>query len=178
MFEGPEELLDGLDLTPPALSLEPEPGLEAARVASPAHARATLVAEADEAEDLRRRITGPISGPDYEMSLDEISAPEPMEEITLDSEPLPTFEPESEPDPFDPTMAPLALDEAQELPPPVPARSAATVASRSGRRSEPPPLVIEVEAGGTDVTVPVELHVEPGVEQVIVNLRLVLSIQR
>jgi signal recognition particle receptor subunit beta len=174
--QSPEELLDGLDLTPPALDLEPEPGLENASAASAARARSTLVAEADEAAELRRQIQGPISGPDYEVSLEEISPPEAMEEITLDSEPLPTFEPEGEGE-SEPTMEPLTLDEAQDPLPPMPVRPAVPRAHPAPASSRAP-LVIEVEAGRTDVAVPIELRVEPGVEEVSVNLRLVFKIRR
>ena len=45
-------------------------------------------------------------------------------------------------------------------------------------RSSESPLVIEIEAGRTDITVPVELRVEPGVEEVSVNLRLVFKVRR
>jgi signal recognition particle receptor subunit beta len=178
--ESPEELLDSLDLTPPA-ALEGEPGPAVGVATAAARAQSTLVAEADEAEDLRRRIKRPISGPDYEVSFEAGEGPEVVEEITLDSEPLPVFEPEAEPDVSEPTMAPLSFDE----PPPPQARSAPSgvsppiaVNARNGRAPEPAALSIEVEAGRTDVTVPIELHVEPGVEQVQVNLRLVFNIRR
>jgi len=172
----PEELLDSLDLTPPAV-LEAEP--VAAGVASATQARSTLVADFDEAEDLRRRIRRPMSEPEYEVNLEEVQAPESVEEITLDSEPLPVFEPEAEPDAAEPTMAPLSFDE----PPPPPRPSAASTpavaaAGRSSRSSESTALSIEVEAGRSEVSVPIELHVEPGVEQVQVNLRLVFNIRR
>jgi signal recognition particle receptor subunit beta len=175
--QSPEELLDGLDLTPPAPDLEPSP--TGVRAAALAQARSTLVAEADEAEELRRQIKGPISGPDadYEVNLEEIAPPEAMEELTLDSEALPTFEPEEEPDGSEPTMAPLALDEPDGLPVAVPTRAAAASVSAPLRTSERP-LVIEVESGRTDVLLPIELNVEPGVEQVSVNLRLVFNIRR
>jgi signal recognition particle receptor subunit beta len=179
--ESPEELLDGLDLTPPAQAFEPVPSMEPAAVAaSPARARSTLVAEPDEAEDLRRRITRPMSESDYEVNLEEISPPEPMEEITLDSEPLPTFAPEAEPESLDSeaTMSPLSLDEVQDVedfPPPL---SAPFLEPPTVRSAGPEPLVIEVEAGRTEVTVPMEVSIEPGVEQVSVNLRLVFKIRR
>ena len=182
MPQSPEELIDGLDLTPPALS--PEPAPQPMAVAAPAQARSTLVVEADEAEDLRRRITRPISGPDYEVNLEEVSPPEMMEEITLDSEPLPTFEPEEEPDSAEPTMAPLSLEEAEEVeeveepPEPEPVRAPPSFLSPAPRTSQPPPLVIEVEAGRNDVTLPIELNIEPGVEHVSLNLRLVFNIRR
>ena len=145
MPQSPEELLDGLDLTPPAMSQDPEPALEAAAFASPGQARSTLVAEADEAEDLRRRITRPISTPDYEVNLEEVSPPEAMEEITLDSEELPTFEPEEEPDSAEPTMAPLSLEvteetEIEEPLEPEPLRAAPPVVSRAARTTSQPPL--------------------------------------
>ncbi len=179
--ESPEELLDGLDLTPPAMALEPAPSMEPAVAApSSARARSTLVAEPDEAEDLRRRITRPISESDYEVNLEEISPPEPMEEITLDSEPLPTFEPEAEPEVFEPetAMSSLSLDEVQEvedLPAP---ESAPAAEPPAFRPAGPAPLVIEVEAGRTEVMVPMELSIEPGVDEVSVNLRLVFKIRR
>jgi signal recognition particle receptor subunit beta len=177
--ESPEELLDGLDLTPPALNLEPAPSMEPAVVA-PSPARSTLVAEPDEAEDLRRRITRPISESDYEVNLEEVSPPEPMEEITLDSEPLPTFEPEAEPEALETesSMSSLSLDEVEEvedLPPPEPEPSWPAPAVRSVGLE---PLVIEVEAGRNEVTVPMEVSIEPGVDQVSVNLRLVFKIRR
>jgi signal recognition particle receptor subunit beta len=178
--ESPEELLDGLDLTPPAIGLEPEPVLGSVAGASTAQGRSTLVAEADEAEDLRRQIKGPISGPDYEVNLEELSPPaEPMDEITLDSEPLPIFEPEAEALDADPTMAPLPLDEPEDPPLPLPVRVPPPVPPPQPVRSvEPRPLVIEVEAGRTDLAVPIELHVEPGVEEVNLSLRLVFKIRR
>jgi signal recognition particle receptor subunit beta len=182
--QSPEELLDGLDLTPPALEVEAAPPALAASSLAQAQARSTLVAEADEAEELRRQIKGPIS-PDYEVNLEEISPPEAMEELTLDSEPLPTFEPEGEPD-AEPTMAPMTLDEPEpeDLPPllptPLPVRQAPAPVSPPVRvrAAEPAPLVIEVEAGRSDVVLPIELNIEPGVEQVSVNLRLVFNIRR
>jgi mutual gliding-motility protein MglA len=177
--ESPEELLEGLDLTPPAIGLTPEPVLEAVGTRSSAQARSTLVAEADEAEELRRQIKGPISGPDEEVNLEDLSPPEPMEEITLDSEPLPTFEPESDALDADPTMAPLSLDEPPEPPPPLPPMRVPPAAPVPRSRSlDSRPLVIEVEAGRTDLAVPIELHVEPGVEEVSLSLRLVFKIRR
>jgi signal recognition particle receptor subunit beta len=176
MPQSPEELLDGLELTPPAAAMEPEPALEAVKAAAPAQARSTLVAEADEAEDLRRRITRPISTPEYEVNLEEVSPPESMEEITLDSEPLPTFEPEAEALDSEPDMAPVSFDEPRETPPERKAAAPVTYPARSS--SEPAPIVIEVEAGGNEVAVPIELNVEPGVEHVSLNLRLVFNIRR
>jgi hypothetical protein len=154
--------------------------MEPAAAPSAKPARSTLVAEPDEAEDLRRRITRPISESDYEVNLEEVSPPEPMEEMTLDSEPLPTFEPEAEPDGLEPdsTMSSLSLDEVQEVedfPAPLAAPPWQAPAVRS---AGPEPRVIEVEAGRTDVMVPVEVSIEPGVEQVSVNLRLVFKIRR
>ena len=146
--------------------------------ASTAHARSTLVAEADEAEDLRRRITRPISEPDYEVNLEEVSLPEAMEEISLDSEPLTTFEPEGDGEEAEPTLAPSSLSEPEDLPPPEPARPAPAPVPYAPRSSEAAPLVIEVEAGRNDVTLPIELNIEPGVEQVSLNLRLVFNIRR
>jgi mutual gliding-motility protein MglA len=176
--QSPEELLDGLELTPPAAAPEPEPVLEVVAAATPARARSTLVAEADEAEDLRRRITRPISGADFEVNLEEVRPPEPMEEITLDSEPLPTFEPESEALDPEPSMAPVSFDEPEE-PPRAPVRRAPPPAAYPARSSsEPAPIVIEVEAGGNEVSVPIELNIEPGVEHVSLNLRLVFNIRR
>ena len=180
--ESPEELLDGLDLTPPALALDPPPSMESAIAPSAKPARSTLVAEPDEAEELRRRITRPISESDYEVNLEEVSPPEPMEEMTLDSEPLPTFEPEAEAEAEglepDSTMSSLALDEVQEVED-LPAPMAAPPWQAPVIRSVgPEPLVIEVEAGRTEVMVPVEVSIEPGVEQVSVNLRLVIKIRR
>jgi signal recognition particle receptor subunit beta len=186
--QSPEELLDGLDLTPPALETEPEPRREAMGAAVPVQARSTLVAEEDEAEDLRRRIMRPMSEPDYEVNLEEISPP--VEEVTLDSEPLPTFEPEGENEESEPTLATMSLDDAQDLPPSnfappnfapttlTPTTLTPPTLSHSARPSEPAPLVIEVEAGRTDVTVPIELEVEPGVDQVSLNLRLVFKVRR
>ena len=114
------------------------------------------------------------------MNLEELSPPEPMEEITLDSEPLPTFEPESDALDSDPTMSPLSLDEPEEAPAPAPppVRLPSTTAPQRIRASDRPPLVIEVEAGRTDLAVPIELHVEPGVEEVSLSLRLVFKIRR
>jgi signal recognition particle receptor subunit beta len=160
--EGPEELLDSLDLTPPAM-LDVEPALVPA-----APPRSTLVAEADEAEDLRRRIKGPISEPEYEVSFEVPAAPEPVEEITLDSDPLPTLHPE--PEPPEPTFAPLSLDEPALPPAPRPV----AVPARGPRRADPAPLTIEVEAGRSEVTVPLELEVEPGVERVRLDLRIAI----
>jgi len=181
----PEEMLDSLDLTPPAV-LEAEAEPVAVGVASAAQARSTLVADFDEAEDLRRRIRRPMSEPDYEVNLEEVQASEPVEELTLDSDPLPVFEPEAEPDASEPTIAPLSFDEppppsAASTPTPTPTPTpvaAAVAAGRSLRSSESAALSIEVEAGRTDVSVPIELHVETGVEQVQVNLRLVFNIRR
>jgi hypothetical protein len=150
--------------------------------ASAGRAQSTLVAEVDEAEDLRRRIKRPISGPEYEVNLEEVEVPEPMEEITLDSEPLPVFEPEAEPGGPEPTLAPVSFEPpappAPFAPVPVLQAPAAVPGARISRASEPAPLTIEVEAGRTDVSVPIELQVEPGVEEVAVNLRLLFKIRR
>jgi hypothetical protein len=91
---------------------------------------------------------------------------------------LTTFEPEGDGEEAEPTLAPASLSETEDLPPPELARPAPAPVPYSARSSEPAPLVIEVEAGRNDITLPIELNIEPGVEQVSVSLRLVFNIRR
>jgi signal recognition particle receptor subunit beta len=178
--ESPEEMLESLDLTPPA-------ELEAGQAtAAAARSQSTLVADVDEAEDLRRRIKRPISGPDdYEVSFEALPSPEPVEEFTLDAEQLPTLEPEAELDTPEPTIPPLAFDEPAPSPPvalvppaPPPPAPIPVPAAASVRAAGPTQVSIEVEAGRTEVTVPIALNVETGVNRFEVNLRLIVNIRR
>jgi len=182
MAQSPADLLDNLDLTPPAVDMEAGPSGRAGN-GGPPRAESTLVASADEAEAIRRRIAKPGPSPDFEVDLE--AGEEAVEEITLDSEPLPALEPE--PEALDePTLPPVSFDEEPALtpPPPPPApppgapyRSAGGTVW-NGVQTEAAGMALEVEAGRSDIVVPIELRVEPGVERILLSLRLTINLRR
>ncbi len=168
-MQSPEDLLEELDLEPTSEIDEP---LELPKT----NPRTTLVTAKKEAEDLRRRIGMPA---ELEVDLEEAEEDTDLEEIDLDDHPLAGL------DGFD-TPAPAA---ARPSPPAAPPRAAAPPSRSDPRpavsfpaaatpKAAPATVTVEVEPGQREVTVPVEVALEPGGGPVILNLRIVLRPRR
>jgi hypothetical protein len=183
MAQSPADLLDNLDLTPPAVDMDAGPEVRPTNGGG-TRAEHTLVAGADEAEAIRRRIAKPASISDFEVDLEAEGSEEAVEEISLDEGPLPALEPE--PEALDePTLPSVSFDEDPEPPPlpapppppPAPRRSAGGTVW-NGVQTEAAGLTLEVEAGRSDIVVPIELRVEPGVDRIQLSLRLNINLRR
>jgi signal recognition particle receptor subunit beta len=174
--QSPEDLLDSIDLTPPAV------GMEFDTAPRSATADSTLIADARDAEEIRRRIArpAPAPAPDFEVNLEdptEATMEEHMEEISLDGDAaLPDLEPEPEAT-DEPTLPPMSFDdppanEPEPVPPPPPPAAWSVTQAETAR------VALDVEAGRTDLVVPIELDVEPGVERIALTLRLSIKLRR
>jgi signal recognition particle receptor subunit beta len=138
----------------------------------------TLISTPDEAQDLRRRISLPSA--DFDVNLEAIEEEEDeIEEISLESEPLPPLRRSIPPSPGPlppPPRAPVTAPLIAPAPVPAPPRHTAPPPSFAS----PPPIEVEVEGGSSqaEVAVPIELNLEPGTTQVNLSLRLILKIKR
>src|SRR5262245_841069 len=152
----PEDLPGELDLEPAVEEAPPEP---------PRNPRTTLVAGKRETEDLRRRIGMPA---ELEVTLDEAPVAEEAEELSFEVDPVSGIEtleeapappPPPPPPPAPPRPAfvapqgngPLPVPMAPPVPPPPPPRAERSAAT-----------TVEVEPGQSEVTVPIEIALEPG----------------
>ncbi|HWW94545.1 MAG TPA: hypothetical protein VN375_14350, partial [Vicinamibacteria bacterium] len=139
---------------------------------------ATLISTPEEAQDLRRRISIPSA--DFDVNLEAIEEEEDeIEEISLESEPLPPLRRSVPPSPGPlppPPRAPVTAPVIAPAPVPTPPRHTAL----PPRSASPPPIEVEVEGGSSqaEVAVPIELNLEPGTTQVNLSLRLILKIKR
>jgi hypothetical protein len=135
-----------------------------APIRSPEPKGGTLISTPDEAQDLRRRISMPSA--DFDVNLEAIEEEEDeIEEISLESDPLPPLRRAVLPSPGPLPAPPRA---------PVPAPAATPP-----RPASPAPIEVEVEARSAqaEVSVPIELSLEPGTTQVNLSLRLILKIK-
>ena len=183
----PNEMLDGLDLTPAAISLDDVDSLDPypSRGAKGPATKGRAMFDPDEEE-----------APAAPLELAPEPAREQFDEISLDSEPLPALEPEAEPESLDgPTLAPLAFDndplpslepeaepESFDDPPPAPIAfdmSLPDDVSPAAAESvaETAAVTIDVARGQTEVSLPIELNLAPGVRRVEIALRLTLNIR-
>jgi signal recognition particle receptor subunit beta len=147
----------------------------------------TLISTPDEAEDLRRRITMP--SVDFDVNLEAIEEEEDeIEEISLDSEPLPPVRRPVPPQPAPPRApAPVAPQPVAPLPAapqrvaPLPATPrAAAPHPAAPHPAIPAPIDVEISgnSGHAEVSVPIELNLDSDTTQVNLSLRLVLKIKR
>jgi len=144
-----------------------------APIRSPEPKGGTLISTPDEAQDLRRRISMPAA--DFDVNLEAIEEEEDeIEEISLESDPLPPLRRAGLPSP-----GPLPAPPRAPAPAPMPAMAAPRPASPPPRSASPPPIEVEVQGGSAqaEVSVPIELSLEPGTTQVILSLRLILKIK-
>jgi signal recognition particle receptor subunit beta len=135
-----------------------------APIRSPEPKGGTLISSPDEAQDLRRRISMPSA--DFDVNLEAIEEEEDeIEEISLESDPLPPLR-----------RAGLHPPGPLPAPPRAPVPASAATAPRP---ASPPPIEVEVEARSAqaEVSVPIELSLEPGTTQVNLSLRLILKIK-
>jgi signal recognition particle receptor subunit beta len=198
--EGDELSLEEEDIEPLPLDDVAPP-----RPASPPKdPKATLVREGEEVEDLRRRISRPVSPTAEELEPEEIEEVEDLdaeiEEISLDAEaeleppppppprpapvppPRPSPAPVAAARPLGPSVVTLPPAAPPPSPPPAAPATAAAVA-RVPREAEPIQTVAPVSVqlsglpGQTDVAIPVEVTVGSGPAQVNIHLRLTLSLR-
>ena len=207
-------MLDGLDLTPAAVSLDVD-----SHDPYPSHAKGSATRSRPMFEDEEEEAPAAPAAP-AELELEPLK--EQFEEISLDSDPLPALEPEAEPEPLEgPTLAPLAFDadplpalepeaepESFDDPPLAPLAFDADPLPALEPEAEPesfdePPLApvafdmslpdvssaavesveqtaaltLDVARGQTEVSLPIELNLAPGVRRVEIALRLTLNIR-
>jgi signal recognition particle receptor subunit beta len=178
-----DDLLESLDSPSPDPVIEEvvEDEFELPAPAARSNPKGTLVASRTEAEDMRRRISSSAAS-EYDVDLEEIEDGDDIEELSLDTDPLPGG--------LDDLVAPSPVAKAAR-PAPVavaaPARSAPPPAARAPQ-SAPPPLPssdsravaveVEMRAGQAEVQVPIELTLEPGASRVTLSLRLILNFKR
>jgi mutual gliding-motility protein MglA len=166
----PEELLESLEIDMPD---------------SVDEVHSTLVRGEVEVAELRRKLREPEP---MELDLDEHLESSLMEELTLDGEPIEpnTVPPVVEPPPFPPerpsgritqppwvgTADPVLRREPEPTPEPrlVAAIPRSVVAS-------PVSVEISASAGPTQVAIPVEIQLEDGGAQVVIQLRLTLNLK-
>jgi signal recognition particle receptor subunit beta len=200
--DAPDDLLEHLDLDtnletiPPDVLLEEEPAFTPA---PPPPARGTntidptMVSSRHEAEDLRRIISKPATE-EFELNLEEIEEEEAeVEEISLDTTSLPSLDelvpPVASSSPARPPAAlgrapspaataprPATPPAATRTEPPVPRAASATYPG--GNSSRPVDVKVEVGLGETQVSVPIEIALEPGTTRVNLNLRLTLNVKQ
>jgi mutual gliding-motility protein MglA len=174
--ESAEDLLEELDLEP----APDEPVIEA-----PHNPRTTLVTGKKEAEDLRRRIGMPA---ELEVSLDAVQESEELEEMSFEVDPLSGLDGVGEPEvvaapPPPPPPPPVAVAPAPSYVPPAPAPPP-RIPERATPVRDPLPapavstLTVEVESGQAEVTVPIEIALDPGGGPVMLNLKIVLRPRR
>jgi signal recognition particle receptor subunit beta len=161
--QSPEDLLDELDLEP---APEPAP-------MGKANPRTTLVTAKQEAEDLRRRIGMPVQ---LEGGFEEgREDSDDLEELNLDEHPLSGLDGFEPPPPAPRPTAPPSAPRAGAPPlRAVDSRPAASSAPTALRSAAPATLTVDVEPGQREVTVPVEIALEPGGGPVTLNLRIIL----
>jgi len=172
---GEEDLLESLEAphTDPVLEVIVEEPAPAPRGRDP---KGTLVSSHNEVADLRRRISTP-GAEEYEVDLEEIEdEEEAIEELSLDSEPLPGG--------LDHLVPPAPAKAARPAPAPsAPPRAApASAPSRPAAVATASAVPVEVQVepgpGQTDVQVPIELYLDPGTTRVNLVLRLILNLRR
>jgi signal recognition particle receptor subunit beta len=171
------ESLDGPSLDPVVEEVV-EDEFEMPAPAARSNPKGTLVTNRAEADDMRRRISS-AAAQDYDVDLEEIEEDDDIEELSLDTDPLPGG--------LDDLVAPSPVVKGPRAA--SPGRSATAPAARAPQPAPPPTpsptlpsraveVEVEVNAGQADVQVPIELTLEPGASRVTLNLRLILNIKR
>jgi hypothetical protein len=179
-----DDLLESLDVPSPAPAIEEvmEEEFDLPVPAARSNPKGTLVTSRTEADDMRRRITSS-SAPEYDVDLEEIEEDDGIEELSLDTDPLPGG--------LDHLVAPAPAAKgprAPAMPAAPPGRPSPPPAARAPQPAPPAPSAaltsraVEVEvamnAGQAEVEVPIELTLEPGASRVTLNLRLILNLKR
>lgn len=138
----------------PELEPEPEPELKLEMNPSLSDPRATRASDPDEAAELRRKLRAP-QPPSHDFQLDGFEEPSPMEELVLD------------------------VDNAESHPSPAPAPAPASASAPRPGRLVASPVSVEISTleGPTEVGVPVEIQLENGGAQVVIQLRLTLNLK-
>ena len=196
-----DELLESIDLSSspevleeaPELSFDASPpadafsGAQASSAGPRTPGKTTMVRNATETEDMRRRIGRPT---EPELTLDAADEEEDIEEITFDGaasaapSPSPPIPARSAPAVSRPPAPPTPAAAASRTIPPAPGRPAAastTIPPAAGAspREDTAPIRLSatVASGESEVAVPVEVTVRQGTAEVRIQLRIVLQLK-